>query len=188
VNQPDERARVVDLAGETAKPETGLSPDGPGHSDIFSRLAADDESDLVGLVAYGLYQRQKRSWIADFREKEGRYPSPAEREAYAFSHRKDAVLALRSDAEGALAVFAERVIEEKIEELRADAASVQTQAVLTGIDTKLERLGGYGHHVVAHIVAFIILVGIVAFGTLAVKFEPTVVGVYHWIFGDAPKP
>jgi hypothetical protein len=90
-------------------------------------------------------------------------------------------------AEGALAAFGEQVAEEQIETLRSDALSVQTQAVLTGIATKLEKLGGYRHHIIGHLGAFVILIGIVAFGTIVIKFEPTVEGAYHWLFGES-KP
>ena len=177
-------------AGKT-QPETKSRPKssepGPGHSDIFERLSAHDENDLVGLVAYGLYQRRKRAWIIDYHAKHGKFPTQAEREAYAFSYRESALSGLRTDAEGALAAFGELVAQEQIETLRSDALSLQTQAVLTGIDTKLEKLGGYRHHIIGHLVAFIILVGIVAFGTFVVKFEPSVAGAYHWLFGE-PKP
>ena len=188
MSQPEEK-RVVSLPTDAGKPQeekkSRAKPAkvGPGHSDIFDRLSAADETDLVGLVAYGLYQRQKRAWIAAYQEKHGRFPIQEERDAHAFSYREGGLLALRADAEGALAAFAEQVVEEQIETLRADALSLQTQAVLTGIDTKIEKLGGYRHHVFGHLLAFSILVGIVAFGTFIIQFEPSVKHAYQWLFG-----
>ena len=144
MSPPDDR-RVVSLPADAGKtqPETKSRPksseSGPGHSDIFERLSAYDENDLVGLVAYGLYQRRKRAWIIDYHAKNGRFPTQAERDGYAFSYRESALNGMRTDAEGALAAFGEQVAQEQIETLRSDALSLQTQAVLTGIDTKLEN-------------------------------------------------
>jgi hypothetical protein len=89
---------------------------GPGHSDIFDRLAAGNETDLIGLVAYGLYQRRKRYWIKDFREKHQRFPTATEREEYSFSYRDDAIDALRREAEGVMAAFADEAIQEQLPE------------------------------------------------------------------------
>lgn len=193
MSQPDEKnvgslppeAGKFDESARKAAPKGDKA--GPGHSDIFERLSAGDKSDLIGLVAYGLYQRRKRAWIKDFHNAQGRYPSWEERKAYAFSYRGDALGALRSEAENTMAEFAETVVEEQITELRADALSVQTQAVLSGIDQKIERLGRYRHHIIGHLAGFLILVALVALGTLIINFEPTVHGVYNSIFGGGTK-
>jgi hypothetical protein len=154
--------------------------DGPGHSDIFDRLAAGNETDLIGLVAYGLYQRRKRCWIKDFQEKTGRYPSAADREFYAFGYRDDAISALRQEAEGVMATFGEQTIEGQLPELRRDALNAETQAVLSSIDNRINHLNGYGHHIVGHLVGFLVLVGGFAVLALILHFEPTLANIYHW--------
>lgn len=157
---------------------------GPGHSDIFDRLAAGDETDLVGLVAYGLYQRRKRCWINDFKAKNGRYPTAAERDFYAFGYRDDAIVALRREAEGVMATFAEQAIEEQLPELRRDALTAEIQAVLSSVDNRINHLNGYGHHIVGHLVGFLVLVGGFAVLALILHFEPTFAAIYHWFTGQ----
>lgn len=49
------------------------------------------------------------------------------------------------------------------------------------IDTKITKLGGYWHHVLGHLIGFVVLVGLVAFGALMIGFEPSLEKVYHWI-------
>ena len=46
---------------------------------IFSKLV-DDETDLIGLVAYGIYKNNKIGYIEKFKEKQGREPSEDELE------------------------------------------------------------------------------------------------------------
>jgi hypothetical protein len=189
VSAPEEK-RVLNLPGETVRSPADVKAEsvqgGPGHSDIFERLSAHDESDLVGLVAYGLYQRRKRAWIRDFQAKFGRYPNQEERDGYSFTYREGGVIALRNEAEGTLAAFGERLVEEQIDALRADALSLQTQAVLTGIDTKIDKVGSYWHHIVGHLAGFVILVGLVALSSWIVTYEPSLEKVRHWLYGSAP--
>ena len=162
--------------------------DGPGHSDIFDRLSAGQETDLIGLVAYGLYQRRKRCWMEDFHKKHGRFPTQDERDSYAFSYREDAIEALRGEAEGVMAAFAEEAIQQQLPDLRTDALGAETRAVLSGIDARLNHLGGYWHHIVGHLIGFLLLVGIVALGSFIVRNEPTIEGAYNWVFGNKSHP
>jgi len=80
-----------------------------------------------------------------------------------------------------MAAFAEQVIAERGEELRANALDAQIQATLSGIDTQLEELKSPWHHVKGHFYGFSGLVGIVALGAFILNFEPTVEGGYHWL-------
>jgi hypothetical protein len=187
----------ADVGREPTKDEAGANPSvgNPGHSDIFERLAAHNEADLVGLVAYGIYQRHKRAWITAFCEAHGRFPSQEQRDAHAFSYREGDLAILRTSAEGALAAFGERVVEEQIDALRATALDLQTQAVLQGIDAKMTRLDSYRHHVIGHVLGFAFLVLLVAFAGLVLKSEPSVEGIYHWFApdskstnGETPEP
>lgn len=149
---------------------------------IYPQLV-QDENDLVGLVAYGLYKRRKRAWIKAFREEHQKYPSSQECDGFSFGYRKDALAALRKEAEGAMATFAEQVIENNIEEMKREALDAKTQSILGDINSKLHSLGGYGHHIVGHLIGFVVLVGIVALGTFILNFEPSIDGAYKWVFG-----
>jgi hypothetical protein len=166
--------------------QSGTPPlkDGPGHSDIFDRLAASNETDLIGLVAYGLYQRRKRCWIKDFQARHGRYPTIDERDSYSFGYRDDAIVSLRREAEGVMAAFAEEAIQQQLPELRRDALTTETQSVLSGIDGKIQHLGGYGHHIVGHLVGFLVLVGGFAVLALILRYEPSLGYFYRWFTGQ----
>ena len=48
---------------------------------IFSKLV-DDETDLIGLVAYGIYKNNKIEYIEKFKEKNGREPTEDELEQF----------------------------------------------------------------------------------------------------------
>ena len=47
------------------------------YNHIFSKLV-DNETDLIGLVAYGLYKNNKIEFLENFKEKNGREPSEDE--------------------------------------------------------------------------------------------------------------
>lgn len=155
--------------------------DRPGHANIYAQLVLN-ENDLVGLVAYGLYKRRKRAWIEAYQEKNEKHPTPQECDGFSFGYRKDALAALRVEAEGAMATFAEQVVENNVEVMRRDALDSKMQSILGEINSKLLSLEGYRHHIVGHLVGFVILVGIVAFGTFIVRFEPSIEGAYNWLF------
>lgn len=157
------------------------SPSGdPGHSDIFDRLHAKNDSSLVSIVAYGLYQREKRAWIADFCKQNGRYPDQKEREAFSFGYREPALDALCTDAEGALVSFAEEIIEQRIDEMRTEALDREIRDTLDSINGKIRKLESYKHHIIGHLLGFCVLVGLVAILALIINFEPTLESIYHW--------
>jgi len=163
-----------------------------GHANVYPQLVLDD-NDLVGLVAYGLYKRRKRAWIDAFHDQHQKYPTPQECDGFSFGYRTDALAALRKEAEGAMATFAEQVVENNIETMKLEALDAKTQSIMSGIDGKLHSLGSYRHHVMGHLLGFVILVGIVAFGTFIVRFEPSIEGAYNWLFrsqstGHSPAP
>jgi hypothetical protein len=160
---PDKQppATSADSAGE----------DQAGHSDIFNRLSGAD--DLIGIVAYGIYQRRKRFWIDDFQKDCGRYPTWRERRAYAFGYRQDAILSLREEAEGVMAAFAEDAIDNRIQEMQTDALQAKTYEVLNRVHRRITEIGGYWHHIVGHLVAFFVLAGLVLVVTVTVQYEPS---------------
>lgn len=48
---------------------------------IFKKLV-DDETDLIGLVAYGLYKNNKIEYLEKFKDKNGREPTEDELELF----------------------------------------------------------------------------------------------------------
>src|SRR5260370_25905521 len=147
MSDPDHTVTALPLPAASSAAQSDF-----GHSDIFDRLSASNDGDLIGLMAYGLYQRRKRAWMEDFRATEGRYPNTKEKQAYAFSYRADAIEALRRDAEAIMAAFADQAIDQRIHEMRTDALAAETHQVITQIHRRLGEIGGYWHHIVGHLV------------------------------------
>jgi len=162
-------------------PPPPVPPGDPGHSDIFDRLSKDKDkpTGLIGLVAYGLYQRRKRKWITDFCSENGRHPTVEERRAYSFSYRQDSIEALLSDAENVMGAFAQQTIDDRAGELQADALAAETHEVLGDIYRRLIEIGGYWHHIVGHLVGFAVLAGLVFAVTLIVRYEPSLDRIQH---------
>ncbi len=63
---------------------------------------------------------------------------------------------LRKEADGAMATFAEQVVENNIEQMKRESLDAKTQSML----------GENGHHIIGHRVGFVVLVGIVPLGTI----------------------
>jgi hypothetical protein len=58
-----------------------LEPASAPAKDVFETLVCADD-DVRGMLAYGLYKRSKREWLARFRATEGRAPTEAEVRAF----------------------------------------------------------------------------------------------------------
>lgn len=72
--------------------------------------AANDEHELVGLVAYALYKRSKRQWVEAHRVNKKRNPSDDELDQYIDYWTQDRLRGLRDEAASALAAFGDYVI------------------------------------------------------------------------------
>lgn len=152
------------------------------HSNIFDRLVRDKD-DLVGLVAYGLYQRRKRAWMDALKKERGQLPSEQELKDHSFGYQDDAISALRTEAEGILFRFAEQVIASREEKMKFDALTSRISSELGKLTELVVENGGYRHHIVGHIFGFLCLVGLLALLTFAAKHEPTIGSVFEWLFG-----
>ncbi len=87
------------------------------HSDVFDKLI-DDDDDLVGLVAYGLYQLRKREWVAAHLAKNGRSPSEDDVKAYSFHFQEGSLDALTHEAEGIMYRYGEEYVQGRLPELQ----------------------------------------------------------------------
>jgi len=173
----------------SAPPVAGGAGDAPKrattdyiHSDIFVRLV-EDKDDLPGLVAYGLYQQRKRQWISFYEDQNGQLPDPRAREDYANGHRDDAIQALREEAEGSLARFADEVMSQQTERMEINALNGRMLEELDSLKKRVGKISGYRHHIVGHVFGFIVLVFITLAATVAITHEPTLREFVQWIFG-----
>jgi hypothetical protein len=73
--------RITDppALGMTAAEDRNLNP-------VFE-LLVQGESDLVGLLAYGLYKQNKRDWLIAHKARDGREPTQAETDAFILGER-----------------------------------------------------------------------------------------------------
>lgn len=96
-------------AGEDGRPVEA----GPRYNPIYEKLVndADDDPDLVGLVAYALYKRAKRNWARELREKRTRKPNDAELDAYVDTWTADRLEGVKREAASALAEYASAVVQ-----------------------------------------------------------------------------
>jgi hypothetical protein len=150
------------------------------HSEIFSKLVANQD-DIVGLVAYGIYQVRKREWIEDFRRRHGCLPAEQVVRDHSEGYQNSSLTALRQEAEGRLASFATEIAESQLPELQERAFNSRATQELEKIHGEIKRIGRYRHHIAGHIIGFATLVLIVILISAAVNNEPTIEKYAHVI-------
>ena len=143
------------------------------HSDIFDKLVAGDE-DLVGLVAYGLYQQRKREWVAEHLSRNKTSPSEDDLKAYSFHYQANALEALTHEAEGIMYKYGEEYIRARLPELQQVAFNEKTVTELVDLKSMIRHISGYGHHVVGHVLGFMVLVLLFYFFTRIIHYEPRI--------------
>lgn len=165
------------------------------HSDVFDRVVKSDD-DIVGLVAYGLYQQRKRQWLRDYEAENNRKPCVVELQNFSFGFRGGTVDSLREEAEGQIVSISEALIEEKLPEMQerafdarttkeleqlkeaVAAASQQLRTAVTSesqeLKTAVRHVSTFRHHIVGHAVGFVVLVFLVYAATIVGTHEPHV--------------
>jgi hypothetical protein len=77
---------------------------------VFPRFFRNGEGpshEVIGLMAYGLYEEARREWVDDFKVREGRYPSPEELRTYETSWTSSRLDGLKNAAVQVLASYAD---------------------------------------------------------------------------------
>jgi hypothetical protein len=88
----------------------------PNYNAIFEKFvdaAQDDQSEIVGIIAYGIYKTAKREWVIDFKEREERSPTEAELKAYVSSWTESRIDGAKQNAAQVIAEFAQTVVDEQ---------------------------------------------------------------------------
>lgn len=121
----------------------------PAHSRAFEHLVASDD-DLIGLIAYSLYKRDKRDFFVRWREQNGSLPQPDHLRAFATS-----VLTLgqemryRTAARDILDVYAQGVLEAERPLIERDAVTGRIEEAAR----RLEQAGRWNRQLPAVLVA-----------------------------------
>jgi hypothetical protein len=158
------------------------------HSHVFDDLIQNDE-DLPGFLAYGVYKSRKRQWIVDFQKDNGVAPTKEQCLDFSFTYREDSLAALRRDAEGRLFRFAEEVIDSRRPELMTEAFNQRAISEVLELKAKLasdiaelkgqlSKVTGYRHHIVGHVFGFIVLLLLAFIFTVAIKYEPRLADMF----------
>ncbi|MCJ2025103.1 hypothetical protein [Methylobacterium sp. J-067] len=146
------------------------------HSDVFERLVLES-GDLAGLVAYGYYQQRKRQWI-DACKAKGAPPTEQQIKDFAFGFQEDQLKALKSEAEGTLFRFGESMIESRMADMQETVYNAKTTEELTKLKSKIEHISGYKHHIVGHVVGFVVLLFLAFTFNYIITYEPHIAGYF----------
>uniref|UniRef100_UPI003BAADCBB hypothetical protein n=1 Tax=Stappia sp. TaxID=1870903 RepID=UPI003BAADCBB len=176
----------MDEGAETAKPAAAFSGTPSHYNRIFEFYAESngDDLDLVGLVAYALYKRQKRDWILRHQNETGARPTDSEMAAVIGNYlTEDMRTTLRERAQDFLSeygeAFAEAAEPEIVEEAlnsemvrKAEACQRSAEETHARILSEVSRNGGWWRQIWASLVSafvwtfilIVILVGAKLFG------------------------
>lgn len=89
------------------------SPQTPEYNRVFEKFVGDTEngmSDIIGIVAYGIYKNAKREWASSFRETYDRAPIAEDLKAYHATWTPAQIQSARNSAVQVMAAYADEVI------------------------------------------------------------------------------
>lgn len=93
------------------------------YNTVFERLVdkADGGSEVVGLIAYGIYKVSKRQWLTDFKKGSGEKPSDEHVTVFAASQTDVTLDGYKAQAQQILAAYAEGILSEERPKIIKDA-------------------------------------------------------------------
>jgi hypothetical protein len=137
--------------------------------ETFVDLSRPEGERLQGLVAYALYKTAKREWAADVAARSRRRPTEEELANYQRTWTPTLIASTRQQAEQALAVYAETVIEDATPEIRESAIRGSF-----GKDVRAGVAAAFIYTILLVVIAVILrLVGVDALGVFE-KIRPVI--------------
>ncbi|MCV0387560.1 MAG: hypothetical protein K5821_14255 [Nitrobacter sp.] len=93
------------------------------YNPVFEKLVdqTDDERQLIGLVAYGLYKQSKRDWLVTFRKEKNRDPTEDEYHDHARSQTDTTLRGYVSQASELFSIYSNSIIETERPKIEAAA-------------------------------------------------------------------
>jgi hypothetical protein len=144
--------------GEPLAPRAADRDDGD-HNPVFTALVQQD-SDVVGLVAYSIYKQNKYDWLLAFRRTKGREPDEAELGAYIIGESTPRRLAIYRH-------LAEATLSGKGPEVSAGV----TPEAYTQRSLRSSQAAGRGETALPKVLSYVVLAVVVALAVLlAVRF------------------
>lgn len=110
-------------------PSDGSAADASRYNEVFEFYvdSTGEEIDLVGLIAYALYKRQKRDWLIGYRSRNGHAPSDPELRGLTGGYLTgDAQRTYRDRAADLLNGYAEGYVEARTPSIREAALNTET--------------------------------------------------------------
>ena len=119
----------------------------------------DGDDDLIGLLAYGLYERQKRDWVVSHRRRHsGRNPSETELAAVTSNYLSaDMRTTLRDRAAHVLSGYAETYVEALEPQIRISTLSSETLRQARELEDSVRKRVGFWRQVRSGFVVALLL-------------------------------
>lgn len=120
-------------------------------------LLATENAGIEGLIAYGLYKRDKRAWLFDYRDREGGDPTAENEREFLRVVRQDAQLErYRDEAQQRLISFAYEVVEEQKAEIERQAVAGRIEKLAQEISKKT----GWRQQIISGIISSLITIAV----------------------------
>lgn len=146
----------------------------------------EGEDDLVGLLAYGLYERQKRDWIIGHRRRNsGRTPTEAELAAVTSNYlSQDLRNTLRDRAVQILSSYAETYVEAIEPQIRVSTLSSEALRQARDMEATMRKRSGFWRQLwLGFAVALLVVIALIAAAAGAVLFGPDIVEALRGLAG-----
>ena len=157
-------------AGDSEDEASNASRD---YNAVLEHYVQDDGKtlDLVGMLAYALYKKQKREWIIKHRLEHGGEQPSAEALSAITSHymTDDMHRTLRERASDILSGYAETYVDAVTSDIRENALAVETLRQAQSIEQAIVQKSSFWSQVWTGIAASFISAGIIALVLLAAK-------------------
>ena len=104
--------------------QSGSEKSAQHYNRVFEKFVGespDGMSDIVGIVAYGIYKNAKREWATDFRSSYNRAPSQDDLNAYHATWTPAQIQSARNSAAQVMAEYADSVISAEEPRILKDA-------------------------------------------------------------------
>jgi hypothetical protein len=170
-----------------------LRPNDVSASDISEavlELYIEADDDLIGLLAYALYERQKRDFVVSHRRRNsGRSPSEAEVAAVNSNYlSNDLRNTLRDRASQILSSYAETYVEAMEPQIQLDAVNSDALRQVRAIEKSMARRTGFWRQVrVGFLISVLMIALFSAVFIAAVFFRSDIVDAWNALTMSIPR-
>ena len=160
-----------------------------GYNYIYSRLV-ESPDDMLGIIAYSFYKKQKIEFISTFKQKHSRLPSDSELEVfYLASNGEASISSYRTKAENLSRNFVDAVLGEQLKIIK-EQSDLELVSRVRGLRPAFWQ--SVAQNVFASVL-FVLLIGVLVFFTWSFRFGfsealQQMMGVEFVNKSDSPNP